>query len=338
MSLLVRSFLADAHPESRIRARALPAGELPEDLAAKMDRFERRFVRKMGDSPAVVRVHSRDFSLMYRSMGPAACFVASKPDGHILGASCMACLRLRMPRGRVRRATMSANMLVLPEARHGSALARLIGASFRWTVPRAFASFSIIPEGSLSRPERFLPRLGLPSFTEFTGIVLVSFSTDHADDAAAREIEVVDEARVRAMHRGFTRGMIAAAGGTPAMRSKREPIWIALRDGSACACIEDYEAAKRHEYIEGPGELTMNHASFFGYRDHAAAGRLVRAALAISARQGVQRLQFAVDRSIENSVVASVAVPWDFRFPMRLVGFAVGGMPRAPWSLNSTEI
>ena len=338
MSLLVRSFLADAHPESRIRARALPAGVLPDDLAMKMDRFERRFVRKMGDSPAVVRVHARDFSLMYRSMGPAACFIATKPDGHILGASCMSCLRLRMPRGYVRRATVSANMSVLPEARHGATLARLVGASFRWTVPRAFASFSVIPEGSLSRPERFLPRLGLPGFSEFTGMTLVSFAAESADDAAAGEIEVVGEARVRAMHRTFTRGMIAAVGGTPSMRSKRDPMWIALRDGSACGCIEDYEAAKRHEYIEGPGELTMNHVSFLGYRDHASAGRLVRAALAITARQGVQRLQFAVDRSIEDALVAGVSVPCDFRFPMRVVGFALGAMPRAPWSLNSSEI
>jgi hypothetical protein len=266
------------------------------------------------------------------------CLIAGTPDGHILGTLCLAKVGLRLPRGYVRHAAFATNLMVLPEARHGPTLARLMAAAFRWTAPRAWAAFAHVPEGSVSRPERFLKRLGLPAFTEFGAIRLVSFSTTHADDAAVREVEEVDEARVRVMHRRLTRGFNATVGGNPAIRSARTPRWIALRDGTACGCIEDYERAKRHVFVGSDGELTMNHVSFLGYRDHAAAGRLVRAALAMTARQGVPRVQLAVDESLERECIAGIAVTPEYGFRVRLAGFALLGLPRAPWSMNSTEI
>ena len=122
------------------------------------------------------------------------------------------------------------------------------------------------------------------------------------------------------------------------MRSVQPPRWIIAEDGSACGCIEDYENAKRHELVESRDELVMNHISFFGYRDLTAAARLIRGAMAMTARQGVPRVQLCIDESFESALLDAVGIRPDFCFRARLAGFVVGGLPRAPWSINSSEI
>lgn len=338
MTLLVRSLLVESTPEVRISARRIPGGTAPSDLAERLERFERRFVRKLGDAPPVVRIHSTDYTRQYRSIGPSVCLAACTGDGYITGTLCLALTRLRLPSGIVRRVVFGTNLQVVPEARQGPTLARLMGAAFRWTIPRASGAFAHVPEGSAANPERFTRRLGVPAFSELGAIRLVSFRSDGADPGCAGEIVVSTEREVRAMHKRFMKKFIAAAGGDPSVRSRRTPVWVALRDGSACACIEDYENAKRHELVESRGELIMNHISFFGYRDLTAAAQLIRGAMALSARQEVPLVQLCIDESLESALLDAVGIRPEFCFRARLAGFVVGGLPRAPWSINSSEI
>jgi hypothetical protein len=58
----------------------------------------------------------------------------------------------------------------------------------------------------------------------------------------------------------------------------------------------------------------------------------------MTARQGVPRVQLAVDESLERECIAGIAVTPEYGFRVRLAGFALLGLPRAPWSMNSTEI
>jgi len=338
VTLLVRSLLVESAPEARIRARRIPVGPVTPELADRLERFERRFVRKLGDAPGFMRIHDADYSRLYRSIGPSVCLAACNAEGYITGTLCLAITRLRLPNGLTRRAVFGTNLLVLPEARQGPTLARLMGKGFRWTVPRAWAAFAHVPDGSPANPERLTRRLGVPAFHELGAIRLVTFSSSAAAPAAADDLVESSEREVRAMHKKFTRGFIATAGGNPAIRSRRTPRWIRLRDGSACGCIEDYEAAKRHVLIDSGRELTWNHVSFFGYRDLGAAGRLLRGAMAVSALQGVPRVQLSIDESIEASLVEAVGITPDFGFRARLAGHVFGGIPRAPWSMNSSEI
>jgi len=338
VTLLVRSLLVESAPEARIRARRIPVGPVTPELADRLERFERRFVRKLGDAPGFVRIHDADYSRLYRSIGPSVCLAACNAEGYITGTLCLAITRLRLPNGLTRRAVFGTNLLVLPEARQGPTLARLMGKAFRWTVPRAWAAFAHVPDGSPANPERLTRRLGVPAFREFGAIRLITFRADAAPASSADEVVLSAEREVRAMHRSFTRGSITAVGGKPSIRSRRTPVWIRLRDGSACGCIEDYEGAKRHVVIDSGEEMTWNHISFFGYRDLDAARRLVRAAMAITMGQGISRVQFSVDESIEADMVDAVGFRPEFGFRARLAGFVFGGLPQAPWSMNSSEI
>ena len=338
MSLLARSVWWVREARARVGVHRIPDGVLPADLGRELEEFERRFVRRFGDVPDHVRIHAERFTNQYRSIGPARCLCARTGSGNLSGTLCLARTRLRFPSGIVRRAVYGTNLLVAPEARHGPTLARLMGAAVRWTAPRAWAGFAHVPEGSTSRPERFMRQLGLPAFAEVGAIRIVSLPTGHADDAALVETEMIDEPRVRRMRRHLMRGCIVAEGGDPAARSGRAPVWIALRDGSACACIEDCDRTKRHERVGGSGPLEWCHLSFLGFRDAAAFGRIARAGLAIAHQRGVPLMQVAVDAAQERDLLDAAGVPPAFGFRARIAGFAVGGFPRAPWSLNASEI
>lgn len=338
MTLLVRSYIANAQGPSRIRVRRLPSGPLPHDLAEHMARFERRFVRAFGSCAPVYRLHAHDYNRLYRSIGSPVTLIAQSPEGHITGTLSIVLFRLAMPSGRTRRAAFATNLLVLPEARTGQTLARLVGAAFRWTAPRATTMLSVLPDGSPSRPDRFLTRLGLPTMHECGRVRFVSFPAHAVDPACAAEVVPASEAEVRARHRRCNTGRYAMLSGDPSLRAARAPQWITLKDGSASACIEDYEAAKRHVFIDGSGELAMNSLSYLGARDAAAAGRILRAAAAITGAQGVPTLQLTLDADADRDIVAHAGISGHSGFDARVMGFALRGLPPAPWSVNSTEI
>lgn len=338
MTLLVRSYIANAQAPSRIRVRRVPSGPLPRDLAEQMARFERRFVRVFGSCAPVYRLHAPDYNRLYRSIGSPVTVIARSPEGQITGTLSIVRFRLAMPSGRTRRAAFATNLLVLPEARTGPTLARLVGAAVLWIAPRATTMLSLLPEGSPSRPDRFLARLGLPTMHECGRVRFVTFPVGAVDPACAADIVPAAESEVRARHRRFNRGRYAMLSGDPSLRAARAPRWIALKDGSASACIEDYEAAKRHVFLDGSGELSMNSLSYLGARDPAAAGRIIRAAAAVSGAQGVPSLQVTLDADTDRDILAHAGIEGHSGFDARLMGFALRGLPAAPWSVNPTEV
>ena len=318
-----------------MRVFPLPHADLPEELASALRSFEDRFPIELGDDLVVYRRHHRDHTRFFRSMGPAL-YLVVEDEGSVIGTAGAAFKPLLLPGGRVRRAAYVGNFRVAPEARYGPALLKLQRTCLRWIVRRCFCAFSVVHASVQRTPDRFTGRFRVPRLSRVAPLALMKAST--SGFAGLPNGCVSSEATVRALHRRLSRDRITTIGGDPTARSLGEPLWLALPDGSACACLEDTRRTKSLVCRDRGTEVLWMYLSYFAARSDEDAARLWAHALTHAAEQGVDTLYGATDPKLAQSIAAELGENVVRLDQADIYAYSLLGIPDAPWTLHAGEL
>jgi hypothetical protein len=320
-----------------MRVVRVAPGELADDDFERIADFERRFAAAdVGEHPMVCEP-LRDYTRFWRAIGRVSAMAATDNAGRVIGMGAAVGMRLRMPGGSIRGATYIDHLRLAPECRYGPALAMLALRMHVAVIVRGWTAFGLVSDEGGFRPERIAKGLGITALREVGRIRLAYFDCAGAREEDAELVREATQAEVRRAYAAHTRGMISSPGGRPEMRSARTPRWVMTPDGRSCACIEDSELVRRWVLPDG-SRLTVANLSFFGWSDVRSAGALVRAAMAIAARDGVPRLRIVIDETLLDSLVVAIGTPPSVAHAWSIRAASLWGVPRAPWSLHPTEL
>jgi hypothetical protein len=239
---------------------------------------------------------------------------------------------LLLPDGVELRAAYIGDLKVAPEARRGTTLSRLARAAGAWVRPRVDVAFGVVMDGTPAVPSAYTGRAGIPAFAALAHVIVFRFVC--APRPQRGQLDAA-EADVRASFRRLSGGRYACPAGHPADRSSVPPQWLALPDGSACACLEDTRRAKRLIADDG-SEMVSAHLSCFAWRDLAAGADLLRVALGRAAALGFPALFVAVPAGDAEALAGALQDIEMVRAPATVYGH---GLPSGcNWLLNSSEI
>ena len=313
----------------------LPDGPLDAKLYQAIIDFESQFPIPFSANHTYRRVQDRDYTRSFRSIGPAACFLAMRGDRPV-AVTCVAIMTLRMPHLGRRRAAYYSNVKVAPDVRYGVTFPRLQRAAALWTLPRCSMAFQIRLESLPVNLTKMTGRFAIPSFRPLTELTIAELPCrDHMGaDEAARFL--ADERSVRKAYRRLTRGRIAPIGGDPSLRSSSSPIWLLHPDATACACVEDYSLGKRLFEVQGP-EVLWRHVSFLGLSNPASARELLAAGLTLTGRDGAASARIATDPATADAL-SHVDGAHACLTRTTAWGFTALPFPKAPWTLNPSEL
>jgi len=308
-----------------------------DELHRDIQEFQRAVETRYYGADPMTCEFGRDYTLVLRSVGPALALGARDRSGRLIGLVSMTVLRLRLPNGRWRRAQYVAHLHVLPECRHGMAIAVLVARC----VPSILTGGGIITglvraTGGFT-PSRVSRALGLPGAHPCATMRLVTYPCAADPPGASCAVHVAPEKEVRRRFLELTAGRIVSHGGDPSMRSALPPRWLIAEDGSACGCIEDYHATTRWRRADG-SEYTQSNISFFGWRDPSSAAGFVRACLREGRALGAERIRIILDEREAEPILAQIGAEpsGDFRWTMSAGG--LWKLPDAPWVLHPSEI
>ncbi|MFG2632233.1 hypothetical protein [Streptomyces sp. NPDC048473] len=121
------------------------------ELAAALEVFEEQFTYPLGSDGTFRISHAPDYPRFFRAMGECAVFVAER-EGQVHGTLGAALRRLRSPDGREGIAGYLGDLKVLPSARGGLTLLRLMRAGLAVNADRATSMFSVVMGGTPVRP------------------------------------------------------------------------------------------------------------------------------------------------------------------------------------------
>jgi hypothetical protein len=276
-----------------LKIRALTGAT--DELGAALTRFESQFTYPLGPNRTFRISHGDDYSLFYRSIGDAVCFVAEQ-EGEVLGTLCGAIRPLRQPDGR-ERAVLYLGDLKVASRLPGQTLLNLANAMHRWAVPKVDAVYSVVMDGTRATPVRYTGRLGIPSFQALAQIAVLRFEIAPPDPMRSDSSHWQSTVDVgEACYARLAVECFASRGGNPELRSEMVPIWLVDPDGGACGRLEDTRRAKRLWADDGL-EISSLHLSCFTYKDAATRSRLITAALDLAAGLGFPAVFLSVPMS-----------------------------------------
>jgi len=333
----VRFWVSSFTGAGGMRVRRIPSGPVPAGLLEKINACERRIGTALYSGSPMICDQGSDYSKFWRATGRARALVAVDSDGCVVGINATVGVRLRMPGGGVRRATYLSHLRVLPECRFGQALPQLIARSALAIARDGFNAFSVADSGTGFNPEQLSRAMGVPVLAPVGGVRMIRFPTSGAFGADRDRVREAAEQEVRRAYRSLTAGYIASTGGAPAMRSARTPRWLIANDGSACACMEDCDLARRWVRLDGT-TVSQTNFSMFGFRDPHGAARLIRAGLHMGAELGAPMVRMIVDESAADEIIERVGVQPALNLSITVRGMSLRGFARAPWSLHPTEL
>jgi hypothetical protein len=304
----------------------------PSDLLAQaLSEFEEPFAYPLGPGRFFRITHGEDYTLFFRAMGEASCFVAEHQGG-VAGTLGTVIRRLRMPDGSERAAAYLGDLKIDANARGGSVLIRLARAAEAWLRPRVQAGFGVVMDGTSSTPDFYTGRAGIPGFFNVGQVVVFRIPCTQEGDVSG-SLRTSEEAGLACYHR-LSLGRYICLSGEPHKRSKTIPVWMMKPDGSACGMLEDTRKAKR--LINGDGsELLSAHLSYFAYKVTTAGVELIQVARQQAASLGFPALFVAVAESDSEELLRSLPELSIVGAPATVYG---AGLARGAWNINSSEI
>ena len=294
----------------------------------KLAAFERRFRYPLGKTATFRISHGSDYSLFFRSMGRAVCFVAEK-EGRIVGSAGASILKLMRPDGAIRPAVYVGDVKVAPEERGGMVLHGLLSAIDHWAGGLEDA-FSVVMEGTSVAPDAYTGRAGIPAFKKLGEIVLWRLNCVRGDAVRAQRVSSVSECFAR-----LNRGSCGHGAGRASLRSRIAPVALRLSDGSACGLLEDTRRAKRLFADDGK-EMVSAHLSLFAYREPRGGAALIRAAADLGARKGIPALFVAIPKGRVGELLPHMRGLKISSAPAAVYGS--GFRAGYSWNINTSEV
>src|SRR6476620_2196577 len=116
------------------------SGEPTPTLAQALAEFEKPFTYPLGPGKFFRISHGEDYTLFFRALGDAACFIA-EDQGRVLAVLGTAIRPLRLPNGSECAAGYLGDLKIAANARGGTALVRLARAAEAWLRPKVQGAF-----------------------------------------------------------------------------------------------------------------------------------------------------------------------------------------------------
>ena len=305
-------------------------------MAGAIHDFEDQFTYPLADGRSFKKLHDHDYSRFFRAIGPSACFLALDDKERILGMVGLATTKLRLPDGETRNAVYLADFKIAPDARFGATIYQLGVEAFKWALLRGSLVFSVVIDGSPA-PHRYSGKLGLPAIEPAAPLALVDIPTAPFADHPVPEELISDEPTVRRLFQSLSRSRVASLGGDPGLRAHWRPTWLATPERTACACVEDNRLAKRLMASDGE-ELLSRHLTFFGAQSNDEAARILPAALAIAARDGVPSLYAVLHPDDAAALNTSVLDGAAHITGATIYAYSPVKLPAVAWTLHAAEI
>lgn len=304
----------------------------PAERARALAEFERQFHYPLGPGRSFRIEHGDDYARFYRAIGDARCFLTLAND-RVLGVLAVAVRPLLLPDGSAVQAAYIGDLKLAPEARHSTALYRLVRTAEVWARERAEVAFGVVMDGTAAVPPRYTGRAGIVPFDAVAHLMVYRFACA-AGSPVCGSIAEVREEEGRACYRRLSLGRFACPAGTPAERSSIAPLWLLAEDGAACGCLEDTRRAKR--LLTDDGEMISAHLSCFAWRDARAGAQLLRAALGRAAALGFPALFVCVDARDMTDLEGALPGIAAIRAPATVYAYVLPA--GSAWNLNSAEI
>lgn len=315
--------------------------EVPQWLGASLEDFEREFTYPLGENTRFRISHGRDYLRFFRAMGEAACVVAEK-DGKVLGTLCGAIQLLTMPDGSTKKALYVGDLKITAGARGTRVLISLARALEQWARPRAQAAYSVVMDGTDVTPASYSGRAGIPRFAEVANLVVLRMSTPPVVESTEVESLVNGLSSRGDDGVGITKalresGVIFHAAGRPALRSSRDPRWLALPGGAGVCRLENTQLAKRLLLLDG-SEIEADHLSCFSFQHPEAGFALITGAAQLSARDRKPALFVALPSGNSGALVDLLDTRGFEVTKSTATVFATGLPSGVPWLVNTAEI
>lgn len=303
------------------------------ELAQKLRKFQTRFRHPLPRNSFYRVFPAGDYTRLYCSLGEACCLVAER-DGEVIGSLGAALTPLLMPDGSERRVFYVLDVLLVPSARKGTALFRMLQRAWDWARPHTSLIFSLALDKTEVKPSEYTGRLGLPKLEQVGRFALCRIPTATARSARTEQLMAPREA-ARACYRELCRGRYAMTGPPHLRRSQMTPVWFMQPDGSACGRLEDRWMARRLIRQDGT-PLKPCYLSCFAFRAPEAGLEILLAGLRHAAQRGYHFLYVALEAGDAEALGRMIPTTTALGAPGGVYahGFAAG----PPWNINSAEM
>jgi len=306
---------------------------LPPELIGKLEIFESQFEYPLGAEASFRILHGADYSLFFRSIGRATCFVA-ETEGRLTGVLTTVARPLWLPSGDEQTIIYVCDLKVAPFARGGRTLFRLIRMAQACPSTPSFLVFGIVMDGTSTVPTRYTGRAGIPLFGSISAVTILRFSSV-ATTGTTPPVCAVSRQEVLDCFRRLSKGRYATPCGQPEARSQHPPAWLMLPDGTACGLLEDTLKAKRLVRPDGT-EIISAHLSCFAFRTVDSGVRLIESALVLCRERGLPAMFVAVTR--ENAVKILDSFDHSGITVASATLYGNGLKPGVAWNINTSEI
>jgi hypothetical protein len=335
---LPRLVAFDRQRARRGRVHRVGAPDVPGHVARALDDFERTFVLQLTTGERYLRLHGPDFGAYHRSIGRSAVTLVLFEDGAPVGTQSLIVKRFHVPRRRRPvRFVYALNTRVRPEARFGAALARLQLAGFFWALPRCWRLLTLIPDAVATPPRSRTGRHGIPAIRPIAHIERVQVPLDRSAPAHEADRCVTNAARVLNLRRRLNRDRVYTLDSRPDLRSLRTPVWLALPDGSACGCVEDFLRVRRFAGADGAPDVVWPGLTHVAADSTGALERLIRVAAVHAGRVTPDPLTATTDRDRAAALRERLGLEHP-RVPLSVHASACRSLPEVPWEFDVTEI
>lgn len=249
----------------------------------ELAQFEQQFQYPLGPDSHFSISHGSEYLPFFAAMGAATLLVAEHL-GTIVGTLVLVHRQLVIRESgsgesqtRCQEAHYICDLKVRPDARSGSALARLMTAAAEIIRPcQSHACYSVVMAGTSSEPAAYTGRLNIPDFATVGEVAILRFLTA-ASSEPSKVVDASPDQFTATQARLRTAGVQAAAGDS-SLRSLIAVQRFCHIDETACGLLEDTRRGKR--LIHGSGEeIVSSHLSRFRWSDLTAAEDLLKHAL-----------------------------------------------------------
>src|SRR3954463_15156890 len=325
--------LPPAPPRQKEMKVQLSSGLPSPALARALAEFEAPFTYPLGPGKFFRISHGEDYTLFFRALGDAACFIA-EDQGRVLAVLGTAIRPLRLPNGSECAAGYLGDLKIAVHIRGGSTLVRLARAAEAWLRPKVHGAFGVVMDGTKPTPDAYTGRAGIPAFRDLGRVMVFRLSASdepRKDDLA--QYHTTQEAGF-ACYRRLSLGRYACGLADAQKRSVMTPLWLMTPDGSACGMLEDTRKAKRLINRDG-SELLTAHLSYFACNTVRAGAELIDIARAQLKTLGFPALFVAVADVDAQGLRQLLPAGETTAAPATVYG---AGLAPGTWNINSSEI
>ena len=249
----------------------------------ELAQFERQFQYPLGPDNHFSISHGSEYLPFFAAMGAATLLVAEH-RGAIDGTLVLVRRQLVIRESgsgesqtRCQEAHYICDLKVRPEARSGSALARLMTAAADIIRPYpSHACYSVVMAGTSSEPAAYTGRLNIPDFAVVGEVAILRFLT--AATCEPRKVIDASPEQFAGLQERLGASGVQPVAGNSSLRSLIAVQRFCHLNGTACGLLEDTRRGKR--LIQASGEeIVSAHLSRFCWSDLSAAEDLLKHAL-----------------------------------------------------------